>query len=78
MPRHARPPLTAREIGAYLAGARLRRAWAGYCQPGPDWGSPSTEWVTERLAREDAEVMANMKPERWWRYFWAGFEAAPK
>lgn len=78
MPRRRRPPLTTREIAAYLAGSRLRRAWADACSPALDWGSPSQDWVLERLAAEDAEVCAAMKPKDWWAYFWNGFNEAPK
>ena len=69
MARRGRPPATAREIGAWLAGARLAATWiASDTLTGPD-----RTWVLERLAGEDAEILASMDETVWWRHFWTGW-----
>lgn len=78
MPRRLRPPLTTREIAAYLAGSRLWAEWATHWATGGAWGTPSREWVLARLAKEDAEVLASMEERRWWDYFWLGWEQADR
>ena len=68
MSRH-RPPLTAREIAAYLAGARLHRLWLSQAKlPLPDH-----DHYVAHLAREDAEVMCSLGARRWWTWFDRGW-----
>ncbi|MHB8506285.1 MAG: hypothetical protein ACYDEN_11325, partial [Acidimicrobiales bacterium] len=71
MPRRRRPPLTARELGAFAAGARLART---YPQAGRHSGG-ERRWVLEHLAAEDAEVMASMPDATWWSRFYEGWES---
>jgi hypothetical protein len=72
MSRH-RPPLTAREIAAYLAGARLHRVYvaAGL----PDW--PGTDALAETMADDDARVMCAMGARAWWRWVQRGWDDHP-
>lgn len=71
MPR-PRPPLTAREIAAYLCGARLARAHShvGIL----DW--PGAEALADAMAEEDAMIMATMTDRAWWRWVRRGWDAA--
>lgn len=70
MPRRRRPPATARDIGAYLAGTRLCALWLDE-RP----GEPTREAIIERLAREDAAIYASMPEARWWAMFDMGWAA---
>ena len=74
MPRRHRPPASAREIGAYLCGSRLFRTWAAENPDDPICLIPSRARLAERLATEDAELMASMDETDWWYYFDRGFE----
>lgn len=76
MSRRQRPPATAREIGAYLAGARLRRLWDARDQDRPWWERPSEHELLEALAREDTEVYLAMDKTDWWHHFWDGWDRA--
>lgn len=69
MPRR-RPPLTAREIAAYLAGARMQRLWLDQAM-GP---VPTYQQIMNKFARGDAAMYVAMSPDRYWRMFWAGWD----
>lgn len=76
MSRRHRPPSTAREIGAYLAGARLRRVWATCYGDLAALTHPPADEVLEAVAKEDAEIYVSLGERAWWRHFWAGWDQA--
>ena len=71
MPRRHRHPASAREIGAYLCGGRLQRAYLAIGEEFYD-----REVVARQLAYEDAELLASMKEHTFWYYFEQGWLAA--
>ena len=76
MPRRHRPPASAREIGAYLCGVRLRRLWAEHEPGDKGFFYPTDDQLVHRLAEEDAVVMASMDEADWWAHFWTGWDEA--
>lgn len=78
MPRRYRPPATAREIAAYLAGSRLWAEWVTHWADQARMANPTREWAILRLARQDAEVLASMDERKFWYYFWAGWAEAER
>jgi hypothetical protein len=69
MPSRRRPPLTAREIGAYFAGRRLARLWLDNQAE-----SPTRAWVLAHLAAEDAEILAAMSGRRFFAWLDRGWD----
>jgi hypothetical protein len=53
-----------------LAGYRLAQLWLEY-----NTGAPTRAWCIQRFAEQDAEILASMKPARFWRWFDNGWDA---
>ena len=68
VPRRPRPPLTAREIGAYLSGARAAKALQGQTLT-------VTELETMALdyAEQDLPIAGAMDLDVYLHWFYAGF-----
>lgn len=68
MPRRARPPLTAREIGAYLSGGRAARS-LGY----PDLTYLEIEDMALRAVLDDTPIAASMRMSEYVYWYMRGF-----
>ena len=68
MPRR-RPPITAREIGAYLCGRRLYLLWL------PLERKPEVAelWFLNNAGEEDVAILLSMKRDVYWRFFHMGW-----
>jgi hypothetical protein len=65
-----RPPLTAREIGAYRCGWRLFAYWDVEHRR----GEPTEDWMLQLMSGLDAEIFASMTPSAWWEWFNKGWD----
>ena len=69
MPRRPRPPITAREIGAYLCGRRAAVYLDGQLLTVPEIESLALTW-----AEEDTPIAAAMPLRDYVRFFVQGYE----
>lgn len=69
MPRRPRPPLTAREIAAYLCGGRAAKATDYAWLTGPE-----LETLAMKFAEQDAPITAAMNIGEYMHWFIRGYE----
>jgi hypothetical protein len=69
MPRRPRPPLTAREIGAFLAGSRAAKAVGSY-----EMSATELESLALEFAEQDSPMLQHFELPKYVYWFARGFE----